>query len=133
MAVSAEIRTRLATCAQSRRTRRTDFTAHAPCKWQPGQVTDPSTGQAFTEDAAWQFVADALLAGAPIEMIALDKPPGKSAYVMKLPGAQGAEIYVKLQIGADHVRGRSFHPSEKPSNNLSSLPRLEVSDAKSDD
>jgi hypothetical protein len=85
-----------------------------PTRWQPTQVTDPSTRQAFTEDGAWQYIANQLEAGVPIETIILDKPPGRTGYVLKLPGVSVVVIYVKLQLCGDHVRGRSFHLSDKP-------------------
>lgn len=113
MAVPANIRARLATCARSKRTRQARFTSTMPTHWAPGEVTNPSTRQAFTEDGAWQYIADQIECGAPIEAITLDKPPGKIGYVLKLPGANGVVIYVKLQIIDDHVRGRSFHLSDK--------------------
>lgn len=129
MAVSAAIRARLAALARSKRTRQTQFTAAMPTRWQPAQVTDPTTRQAFTEDGAWQYIANQLDAGVSIEAIPLEKPPGKTGYVLKLPGANGAVIYVKLQICGDHVRGRSFHLSETPQiSDTESV--LEVSDAK---
>lgn len=118
MAVSAEIRMRLIVFARSRRTRQTQFTPEMPSRWQPTQLTDPATRQAFTEDGAWQYIADHLAQDAPIEVITLDKPQGKTGYVLKLPGANGIVIYVKLQICGDHVRGRSFHASEKPHRNM---------------
>src|SRR5262249_12285579 len=112
MAVSAEIRTRLVLLARSRRTRQVDHSSVAPCRWQPMQTTNPKTKQAFTEDAAWEFVAEVIENGAPIEELILDKPPGKKAYVLKPAGAHGSTIYIKLQLMGDHVRGRSFHLSD---------------------
>jgi hypothetical protein len=111
MAISAKIRSRLACLARSRRTRQVEFSSQSPHRWQPAQTTNPKTKQVFTEDAAWEFIADAIDSGAPIEEIILDKPPGKTGYVLKLPGANST-IYVKLQLLGSHVRGRSFHPSD---------------------
>ena len=113
MAVPADIRNRLASFACSRRTRQVEFSAASPHRWQPTQTTNPRTQQVFTEDAAWEFVAEAIEGGAPIEEMALDKPPGKTGYVLKLPGSNGSTIYVKLQLLGNCVRGRSFHPSDE--------------------
>jgi hypothetical protein len=112
MAGSASIRSRLIALAQSRRTRRVEFTTGAPSRWQPRQFTDPRFGQAFTDEGAWDYIVEMLRQEAVIEEIVLEKPPGKIGYVLKLPGANNRRIYVKLQVCGDHVRGRSFHESE---------------------
>ena len=65
----------------------------------------------FTEDGAWQFVADLLDAGQPLTEVALEKPPGKKGYVMKIPVKGWRPIYIKLQLGSGQVFGRSFHHS----------------------
>ncbi|HEY6254396.1 MAG TPA: hypothetical protein VIY51_01240 [Xanthobacteraceae bacterium] len=112
MAVSASIRTRLAAFAQSKRTRLVEFTRRSPSRWQPRQFTDPRSGQAFTDQSAWEYIVDHLQSGIPIEEKRLEKPPGAKGYVIHLPGANKRKIYVKLQICGDHVKGRSFHESE---------------------
>jgi hypothetical protein len=112
MAVSAEIRKRLIAFAQSRRSRRVEFTSRSPCRWQPRQFTDPRSGQAFTDEGAWEYIVQHLEADAVIEEIEMEKPPGSKGYVLHLPGINRETIYVKLQLCGDHVRGRSFHESE---------------------
>ena len=112
MAVGADIRKRLVALAGSRRTRRVEFTPQSPSRWQPRQFTDPRSRQAFTDEGAWEYIVDHLNADVPIEEIVLDKPLGAKAYVVHLPGANNANIYVKLQICGDHVKGRSFHETE---------------------
>jgi hypothetical protein len=75
-------------------------------------MTDPRTNEVFTEDAAWEYVAECIEADAEIEAIDLDIPPGKKGYVLSLPSHDRATpIYVKLQLGGDCVIGRSFHYS----------------------
>jgi len=83
----------------------------APTEWRPQTLRDPeSPEQYFTDERAWQCVADALDAGIPVEVIELQKPPGKKGYVLRLPGCPPVQtIYVKLQLGSDKVIGRSFH------------------------
>jgi hypothetical protein len=77
-------------------------------------MTDPRTGEAFTEDGAWDYVARSIADGIEIEVIDLDNPPGKKAYVMNLPSHDSQiPIYVKLQFGGDCVIGRSFHYSTR--------------------
>lgn len=48
-----------------------------------------------------------------MEVISLNKPPGKKGYVMLYEtGTDSPDIYVKLQIAKDLI-GRSFHYSER--------------------
>ena len=112
MAVAASIRIRLIAFSASRRTRIVEFTPRSPTRWQPRQFTDPRSGQAFTDESAWDYIVEQLQCDIPIEEISLDKPPGAKGYVIYLPGANKQKLYVKLQICGDHVKGRSFHESE---------------------
>ena len=105
MAVPTPIRVRLIALAESRRTRRVEFTAAAPSKWQPRQVTDPRSGQAFTDEGAWNYIVNNL-ADVEIQEIILEKPQGAKGYVFLLPGANNATIYIKLQLCGDHIKGR---------------------------
>lgn len=111
--VSNDVRISLARLARVRGTRTQRFSADVPTHWAPGEVTSPETGVPFTIDGSWEFVADALESGAPIECIILEKPPGRKAYVLLLDGTSGAKIYVKLQLGSGVVIGRSFHLSNR--------------------
>lgn len=97
--------------AGGRRLRITSFTREAPTKWHPTSLIDPCTGEPFTEDSCWAFIADAIHRGEPVEEISLRKPVGKRGFVLKLAGQAGVKIYVKLQLLADKVFGRSFHES----------------------
>jgi hypothetical protein len=75
-------------------------------------MTDPRTGEVFTEDGAWEYVADKIDGGVDIHVIELSLPPGKKGYVISLPSHDTQiPIYVKLQLSADFVIGRSFHYS----------------------
>lgn len=110
MAVPEEIRRRLAAFASSRRTRNREFTRDRPCDWQATGLTDPRSKVPFTDDGAWEYIAEQIIAGVEIEVIELEHPPGKRGYVMKLPSANTQiAIYVKLQISSNCVFGRSFH------------------------
>jgi hypothetical protein len=112
--VADEIRKRLAWWASSRRTRSRVFRSDRPCDWRATGMTDPRTNEAFTEDAAWDYVAQMITDGVDIEVIELDIPPGKKGYVMSLPSHNPqTPIYVKLQLGGDCVIGRSFHYSTR--------------------
>ena len=111
---SDQDRAQLSKRASSRKTRLSTFSPHAPTKWHPTSLLDPSTGEPFTEDSCWLFVAAAIDAGEAIEVIELKKPAGKRGFVMKLAGHQTTIIYVKLQLLSDKVLGRSFHESHGP-------------------
>lgn len=87
-----------------------------PRDWSPGSVVDPRDrdGQVFTERGAWEFIAELLEGGHPIEQITLVKPAGKKAYVLVTSGGSGRpDIYMKLEIGTGKVKGRSFHYSKE--------------------
>jgi hypothetical protein len=74
-------------------------------------VCDPETGLPFTEAGAWDFVANLLESGHPVELVVLEKPPGATGYVLKKQVTQHDTIYIKLRIRAGCVIGRSFHYS----------------------
>jgi hypothetical protein len=83
-----------------------------PRDWRAHQVTDPRSGAPFTEPAAWDYIAEVLEQGHAYEVLILDRPPGAKAYVLKIPQRPDVpEIYVKVQLGAGIVIGRSFHYS----------------------
>jgi hypothetical protein len=84
-----------------------------PSDWRPGTVTNPEDGQPFTDVAAWQFVADLLDRGEPLECVELTYPAGKKGYVM-IPWIANRRVYVKFQLGAGKIIGRSFHYSDQP-------------------
>jgi hypothetical protein len=104
--VSNDIRNQLILLAGSSKTRSSLVTRARPTGWGP-----PDTGEAFTPVGAWLFVIELLKAGTEVETMILDKPPGKTGYVMKCPGWAGEIIYIKLQLGSGLVYGRSFHVS----------------------
>lgn len=97
-----------------RPTRTSEHSDKAPTKWHPTSLRHPESGEPFTEDNCWTFVADAIDAGAEVEEMVLRRPPGKRGFVLKLEGHGGVVIYVKLQLGAAKVVGRSFHESVGP-------------------
>jgi hypothetical protein len=106
------LRKQLSQMCRSRRTREADFSEEAPCEWTPTAVTDPATGTAFTDEGAWTFIADLLDKGHHVDIVTLRKPAGKTGYVMIAQGVPArAQIYIKLQMLGNRVRGRSFHIS----------------------
>ena len=58
-------------------------------------------------------LASRLEEGQPIEVLELQKPAGAKGFVMKIELEPGQpRVYVKLQLGAGRIVGRSFHYSE---------------------
>ncbi len=109
-----EIRKELARLAGRSQTRQAKFSRQAPCDWRPQQVIDPRSGEPFTPEGAWEFIVEQIEGGAEIDVLLLEKPPGKKGYVLKLQGAEGEPtIYVKLQIMSGYVLARSFHYSRR--------------------
>lgn len=108
---SEQDRSELVRRALSRKTRLSSFSSEAPTKWHPTSLRHPEGGEPFTGDNCWSFIADAITQGEPVEQIVLRHPPGKRGFVMKLADHAGTAIYVKLQLLADKVLGRSFHES----------------------
>ncbi|HEY0929119.1 MAG TPA: hypothetical protein VGE27_04320 [Gemmatimonas sp.] len=78
----------------------------------PDTIGDGLSGIAFTETSAWAYVHGLLVAGFPLEVVPLDKPPDKVGYVMKVP-VGGRVLYIKLMLTNAGVHGRSFHWSDR--------------------
>jgi hypothetical protein len=100
-------------CSNSKR-RSAAFCPERPTKWRPGSVLNPNDpdGRCFTDNTAWDYVVERLKAGEEIELLLMDKPPGKKGYVMKIRQPDGQIIYIKLQLFTPGVICRSFHYSE---------------------
>jgi hypothetical protein len=110
--VSDDVRNELCRLARSRKTRTHVFDRARPTHWAPYELRDPGSGDTFTADSAWEFVADLIEGGVEIATITLDIPAGKTGYVIKVDGAGGDRIYIKLQLSSGKVIGRSFHASK---------------------
>jgi hypothetical protein len=78
-------------------------------------VLNPSGGQPFTDAGAWEFIAQLLLQGHPLEESPQEQPPGVTAYVMQISLPEGT-VYIKVRLGAGFILGRSFHYSETGAN-----------------
>jgi hypothetical protein len=115
LALDDAIRRQLAQLCQHKRTRRSGGAGTGlPCHWAPWDVRDPRTGEYFTEASAWEFVAETINSGHPIDPITLRIPRGRTGYVLLIGPPPPDKIYIKLQLGAGVVLGRSFHESHKP-------------------
>ena len=113
VAVSDDIKRQLILLAGSRRTRTSVFSPARPTHWEPANVRRPDSGEAFTPDGAWTFIAELLAGGVDVETIVLDKPPGRTGFVILCDGWADEKIYIKLELGSGLVVGRSFHVSTK--------------------
>jgi hypothetical protein len=107
------IRREAAILARRKSARTVSFTRDSPSDWRPRTVINPEDGQPFTDAAAWQLIADLLDRGEPLECIELKYPAGKKGYAM-IPLVASRRVYVKFQLGAGKIIGRSFHYSEQP-------------------
>ena len=91
------------------------FSRDRPTDWRPTEVRNPDglLDAHFTDSTAWELIAARLEVGAEVEVIELRQPPGAKGYVMKMElGTDVPKLYVKLQLGAGKIIGRSFHYSE---------------------
>ena len=96
----------LATLARRRHSRRLQF----PHEWQPWCVCSEVTGMPFTEAEAWNFIADRLEDGHPISVIDMRDNPGTHGFVMLIEmSGNERPLYIKVQLGAGVIIGRSFH------------------------
>lgn len=109
--VPETIRREAALLARRKSARSTTFSRDIPCEWRPMTVINLEDGNPFTQEAAWEFVAEKLQDQAqPARWVELRRPPGKRAIEMVISYG-GREIYVKVQLGAGTIHGRSFHYS----------------------
>lgn len=112
--IDRETRRLLIKLASSERTRDDVWTPKRPTEWRPRTVSDPRGGffPTFTRPSAWNFVAEKLAEGHPVETVALRKPPDRVGYVLKLElEGDPRTLYVKLELSQNRrlVFGRSFH------------------------
>ena len=118
MTLTLSVPTRRQLIVLSRRShaRVTEFSTSRPTDWRPGQVRNPNgiLDAYFTDAAAWEIIASKLEDGHPVEIVELRKPAGAKGYVMKIDIEPGyPQLYVKLQLGAGKIIGRSFHYSDR--------------------
>ena len=81
----------------------------------PDTARNPESGLPFTEASAWDLLVQLLEDGHPMQETVLDHPPGARGFVL-LVDLEGSSqtLYVKVQLGARCVIGRSFHYSYEP-------------------
>ncbi len=114
--VPQPIRQEAATLARRKKARSVKFSREAPTDWRPQTVNDPASGDAFTPNGAWEFIAEKLEdENQSVRFIELRKPPGKKAFEMVVAHPVG-DIYIKFQLGAGKIKGRSFHYSTSRGN-----------------
>lgn len=109
-----EVRRELARLARRKDLRIVQWTRVRPCEWRPTEVINPGSGLPFTDVRAWEYIADLLDAGQPLEEVMLDQPPGEVAYVMiVILEPYVPALYIKVQFVRGRVLGRSFHYSDR--------------------
>lgn len=111
--IEGHIRAELARNCLRSRCRTAEFSRSRPTKWSPSTIIDPRDPEkrCFTDNTAWDYIAERLQALEPVEVITLDLPAGKKGYVMKIPQPDGQILYIKLQLTPPGIVGRSFHHS----------------------
>ncbi|MXW06584.1 MAG: hypothetical protein F4X56_00185 [Gammaproteobacteria bacterium] len=117
MSIDDSIRQQLIILARKPKAQVVSFTLSSPTDWRPESVRRPDGefNTHFNSSSAWEFIATQLESGCEVEIVNLQKPPGKKAYVMTLDlGNSERELYVKVQLGSGKIIGRSFHYSEHP-------------------
>lgn len=105
----------MALLARRRTARISEFKRHRPTDWRPGQVRNPDglLDTHFTDSTAWELIATRLEHGQEVTVIDLNRPTGAKGYVMMIDlGSDVPRLYIKLQMGAGKIFGRSFHYSE---------------------
>ena len=115
MSIEDSIRHQLAVLARRKEARITAFSRFRPTEWRPGEVRNPDGVLAthFTDASAWELIASRLENGEGVAVIELRKPRGKKGYVMKIDlGRNLPVLYIKLELGAGKIIGRSFHYSK---------------------
>ena len=123
-----ELRRQLAAVARSRHSRMVGLPSRGlPSDWRPYTVRNPESGLPFTEASAWELLVQLLEDGHPMQETVLDHPPGARGFVL-LVDLEGSSqtLYVKVQLGARCVIGRSFHYSYEPG--LHGTPRVRRDD-----
>lgn len=109
----ASIRHQIALLAARKSAWCTEFSPSRPIHWAPGEATDPRTKRPFTDLGAKEFIAQLAESGPDPEIVTLDQPPGAKGYVWIVAGVPGESLYIKVQLGAGQILGRSFHLSNR--------------------
>lgn len=116
MSISDSTRKELALLARRKSARIVKWSPGSPIDWHPGSVRNPNgiLDSYFTDASAWELVASELEAGRDVKTIVLKKPPGATAYVVLIELEPGERpLYIKVQLGAGTIIGRSFHYSNR--------------------
>lgn len=119
MSIENSIRQQLIKLARKPKAQVVMHTRSSPTDWRPESVRKPEGDfeTHYTSESAWELIATLLEAGCEVTTVNLRKPAGKKAYVIKIDlGENERDLYVKVQLGAGKIIGRSFHYSEHPKN-----------------
>jgi hypothetical protein len=114
--VSVEERRRIAGLARKTKCRHSGYSPGRPCDWRP-HLTDSQRDPAyrFTQEGGWEFIAAHVESGGDMYLTELQKPKGRSAYVIFIPPAPDWRgVYIKFELTHPGLYGRSFHHPEYP-------------------
>ena len=124
MKISDSLRKQLVNLARKAETRSAAWTQDSPTDWRPQTVRKPgvSADRYFTDQTAWDWIANQLESGCEVFEVELRKPRGKKGYVLEsLLDPSEPPLYVKLELQSRKVIGRSFHYSYKPITRIKKL------------
>lgn len=110
---SEQNKTLMAKKARHKDTRFNGFSQALPSDWGPEKILNPMTTFAFTDESAWNLIADLLETDHKTFVVDLEIPHGKQALEILYDFDKSQPfIYIKIHMGRkDKVIGRSFHLS----------------------
>ena len=112
--ISDAERALLIAACRDRRRRFVERTRERPSEWRPFEVLQyVEFNIFFTDQTAFEFLADELSSACAVAKVLLRHPPGASGYEMTFGLPADRVLYAKLELNGRIVFGRSFHPSVK--------------------
>lgn len=112
------LRQLIASCRRAR-TRFVGSPPDLPSDWCPTRIKNPAVPDGFniyfTDESAWNFIADHLEQERPFKLLTLDVPAGATAIVIEVSIRNyDRPLYIKVQVGKSNAAiGRSFHISHR--------------------
>jgi hypothetical protein len=112
--ISGAERALLVAACRDRRRRFVERTRERPSEWRPFEVLQIAEFNIFfTDQTAFEFLADQILSPCVVTKVSLRQPPGESGYEMTFDRPRNDVLYAKLELNGQNVFGRSFHLSVK--------------------
>ena len=109
------VRPALRTLCLDRSSRINGRNADSANRWRPFTVREPDTQMLFTDEGAWEFIADCLRDGCPVECMPPTPAFPDFAYYMVKAVRGDKKIYMKIAIRPPVriIVGVSFHYEDK--------------------